>query len=157
MAEMAAAETSNARLLSRVLSLLSPDEQGRLSFNDDGLAKVSVIIEVAAQIEDGAPALFTLVRLLPALEDKGHPEAADQLTSCFRSSTAALERLRRLRSQSREVSAAFDRFADRKATKQAPRHDVARPPETISLKDLLPPGAGRRPPTPRRPQKRNND
>ncbi len=146
-----AAETSDHRLQSRVLSLLAPSENDQLAFSDDGLAKVGVIIEVAARLKSGITPLLTMVRLMTALDQKGHREAASQLASCFRASPMAMGRLRSLRNHDREVSAAFDRFADRRPPHRAPAHDAARPPKTVALKTLLPPGAGRRPPPARRP------
>ena len=119
-----------------------PDPDGHLELPDAALPKVMAVIEVAAKLERGlAPeSLLTVVRLMTALDDKGHRRAAAQLSVCLRASLAAMDRLGAFRNRTKMVSAAFDRFSDRRESPEAPRYDEPAPPKTVALKDLLPPG-----------------
>ena len=137
--------TTDAYFMARLLSLFTPDAERRLSLTDDGMAKLYAVVDAAGALHESIEPLLTIVRMMMALEQRGHPEAASQVASAIRSSKAALERLQKIRSPGAWSSAAFDRFADRRAIKQAPKQDSAPPPQAVTLKDLLPPGAGRRP------------
>lgn len=145
-ATVAMATEEPSRVLKKIGALLE-EEQGRLRFSQLSLEKVGALVEVAARIPDeskGLEALYDVVRLSIALEDKGHRAPSASLQALLRASPAALKRLQAGRQKDKATYERFARFTSAEADRTAPRIDAAPPTSGVSLKALLPPGVGQR-------------
>ena len=133
-----------SRVMKTLGGLLAEDDAG-LFFPEPALAKVQAVVEVAARLLDarGVAALYDIVKLSLALEDRGHARPAQALKAALRASPAALRRLATAQERDKATYAALLRFSDAKEVKQAPRIDEA-PQDGVSLKSLLRPGVGQR-------------